>query len=170
MRKTFLQFRELLIFLNLVFILTSCSTHEKTRHVIPSFYYWKTIFNLSDTEQDFLRQCNVQKLYFRFFDVVWDKHLNIPLPVSALQFQSPIHKSFSYVPTIFITNQAMISIPDTMITDVGNKICTKIKQMISILDNKNVSEIQLDCDWNENTREKYFRLIQLIQHNFKNEN
>lgn len=33
-------------------------------------YYWKTVFELNDTERDFLNEHQVKRLYVRFFDVV----------------------------------------------------------------------------------------------------
>ena len=45
--------------------------NKRAEHVPANgIYYWKTIFDLNETERNFLKEHHVKRLYLRFFDVV----------------------------------------------------------------------------------------------------
>ena len=88
----------------LFFLLISCSKNEKP---IIAFYYWKTIFKLSETEKEVLKDNKVSKLYIRYFDIGLNANTTEPIPVSPIHFQENISK-FDIVPVVFIQNKVLL--------------------------------------------------------------
>ena len=84
----------------LFFLLISCGKNEKP---IVAFYYWKTIFKLSQTEQEVLRDNDVSKLYIRYFDIGLQPKTQEPIPISPIRFKENLDQ-FDIVPVIFIQN------------------------------------------------------------------
>ena len=63
---------------------------DYSRQTSNSIYYWRTTFDVSDSEQQFLIDNNVKRLYLRMFDVDMAKrrlYENLsPLPIATIQF------------------------------------------------------------------------------------
>jgi hypothetical protein len=87
-----------------VFLLTACGKNDKP---IIAFYYWKTVFKLSETEKEVLKDNNVEKLYIRYFDVGLNPKTTEPIPISPIHFQGNVSK-FDIVPVVFIQNKVML--------------------------------------------------------------
>ena len=88
------------LFLLSVLIFFSCTS--KTESIPLSFYYWKTNFQLTQTENQFLSDLNVKKLYIRYFDVGLQN--NKAVPVAPVVFnQKPI--GYNVVPVVYIKNE-----------------------------------------------------------------
>ncbi|MDJ1466436.1 hypothetical protein QNI19_36630 [Cytophagaceae bacterium DM2B3-1] len=145
----------------LLFLLQSCSSEHKPH---ASFYYWKSTFRLSKTDSSYLSQLRVKQLNVKFFDVDWNFEAGKALPVAEIRFTEQVPNELSIIPTIFITNRTMVQIPVSQVSDLATKITTKIR---SIADSNHLSikEIQLDCDWSEKSREKFFLLASLVKKN-----
>ena len=144
--------------------------HDYPRNACNSIYYWRTTFNVSEAEQQFITKHNVKCLYLRLFDVDMSKR-NLwetlsPQPIATIQFPDSANLSQvmqqvdECVPTIFITLHALKQIPFHEANDYAQKICTRILNMCSyhgFCDK--VHEVQIDCDWTETTENTYFRLL-----------
>ena len=154
------------IFLFFVFGCTSIPKKE-TRQIERSFYYWKTSFQLSHYEKQLLIDLQIKNLYVKFFDVAWDKAAtNQAYPVAQLYFRDSGYLSkstFNIVPTIFITNESIDKTDSTALPTLAKNIAQLTKQIIKNNNLKNISEIQIDCDWTRATASKYFYLLQLLQ-------
>lgn len=138
-------------------------------------YYWRTTFDVSEAEQQFLIDNNVKRLYLRLFDVDMSKR-NLsdalsPQPVATIQFRDSANLMRvmqcvdECVPTIFITLQALKHIQWHEADEYAPKICTRILNMCSyhgFLDK--VHEVQIDCDWTESTESQYFHLLDELRH------
>ena len=141
----------------MVIVFASCKKEEQTTN--RSFYCWQTNVQYNSAEIARLDSLKIQKLYIRFFDVTWDKSTAQPLPVSLTNISKPIAEKFQIVPVIFITNESL----GQLNSDQINTLAFKISKLIEDLLEKNKvnlpSEIQIDCDWNETTRDNYFLLL-----------
>ena len=144
--------KSLLIFF--VFLLTGCSKSDKP---IIAFYYWKTVFKLSETEKEVLKDNNVEKLYIRYFDIGLHPKSTAPIPVSPIHFQENISK-FDIVPVVFIQNKVLLK-SNIDIDDLAEKTLYLVNQ-INIKNKINCSEIQIDCDWTLGSKENYLKFIQ----------
>ena len=142
-------------------LLVSCGApaSENTR----AFYYWQSDFHLDGQEKQLLSDLGIRQLYIKFFDVEWDEQNSQPSPTALIRFHDPLPGGMHYVPVIFITNQCMEAIPD----DGINELALRISRLLSALMQQGKLPaphmIQLDCDWTQATREKYFTLIDCLK-------
>jgi hypothetical protein len=142
-------------FVGLVFLLLiSCGKNEKP---VVAFYYWKTIFKLSETEKEVLRDNNVTKLYIRYFDIGLYPETKEPIPISPIRFQENIN-SFNVVPVVFIQNKVM-SLPNLDIDDLAQKTVHLVEEM-NAKNKISCQEIQIDCDWTLKSKDNYLKFIE----------
>lgn len=144
-----------LVLLSLLFI----SCNENTKPIV-SFYYWKTIFKLSETEKEILRENNVRKIYIRYFDIDLNPNDTNPIPVTPIRFQETMN-NFDVVPVIYIKNKVMLK-PNIDIEDLAKKTVGLINEINS--KNKIYSkEIQIDCDWTLTSKDNYLKFIDIFK-------
>ena len=136
----------------LVLLLVACST--KTEPVNISFYFWRTNFSLSATEETYLKELNVQKLYIRYFDVALQN--NTAIPVAPIVFTNK-PTNYKVVPVVYIKNEVFLKplATDSLAQNVYNYI-----QQINKTAGVTVDEIQFDCDWSLQSKEHYFAFIE----------
>lgn len=144
--------------LALCLILSACTTHTDTSKTAVSFYYWRTVFKLTANERYTLAQNGVSKLYVRYFDVALQK--GKPVPLSAITFDEPPGAQY-IIPVIYIRNEVMLQ-PALDIDDLVDKVLSYIRQ-INSRHNIASDEIQIDCDWTLNSKEVYFKFIDLLK-------
>ncbi len=145
------------VFLPVVF-LSAC-----TNSVPPaqSFYYWKTVFRLNETELRTLTELNVNRLYIRYFDVVsGDK---MPLPDATIVFKDTLPANIGVIPVVFIVNRVLEELPDDEVPKLAERIWSRIERINHAHEIVDVPEIQMDCDWNVSTRDKYFCLLNAMR-------
>lgn len=128
------------------------------KHSTPAYYYWQSVFRLDTELQQHLQSLQVQHLYIKFFDVDWDETTRQAIPIAPIVFADSIPPSIQIIPTIYITNRTLEQLPDTAIGTLARNISTKLN---GILTNKSIQakQIQIDCDWTTNTRQRYFALL-----------
>ncbi len=143
-----------------VFLLVGCiSCSQSPSTIVPAFYHWQTEFRVDSSEQDFLRQLSVQKLYVKFFDVDWDTHHREAVPLARVRAMRQVGDSLQIVPTVFITNRTLAHLSEKEIPQLSQKIYRQIIRLWPTLSDGSIREIQFDCDWNGSTREKFFALL-----------
>ncbi len=145
----------------------SCGEPILTKPEKASFYYWQTTWAWTEKEQAYSKGLAVDELYVRFFDVDWNEHERVVVPVSPLQLaekHTPLPAHVAVVPTIFITNRAIRNLPDAQIAELAGKVWDKIQaQARDIFPANPLKTVQLDCDWSGETREKYFSLCRALR-------
>jgi hypothetical protein len=147
-----------------------CTTVPSSTTVQPAFYYWRTRFQLSDEERQYLQQSGIKRLYLKFFDVDWDESIGQVVPLAQLETDSSareISQAWTITPTIFVTNRAVQHLEEESVADLANKIERKIWSLSNHLDSATYREIQVDCDWTPSTRERYFQLLGLLRAQLK---
>ncbi len=149
------QLRSGLLILLVVFSLGACSL-VKPRIVQRSFYYWKSNFQLSQADLAYFKRQQISRIYLKFFDVVWS---GSPVPVAEVQLRSRLPQYLELVPTIYLTNQTLERLPKAQVSDLAAKLAQKLRRMLDRNKLGSIDEVQLDCDWNGATREKYFQLL-----------
>jgi hypothetical protein len=153
-------FSFLIIFLVVFFF--SCS-NKSEKEIARGVYFWKTKFNLPKEDISWLKETEIKKLYVRFFDVDWNPNINAAVPVGDVTIETKKVDGVVIIPVVFITNRTFTNLPDSLIAELSNNIYKKISAKLRLFTNQTTNEIQLDCDWTESTREKYFSLIELIK-------
>jgi hypothetical protein len=147
-------------------LLFSSCRQQNHRVVNRSFYYWRTVFDLDSDAQKELTAQGINRLYIRFFDVVFNEALHGAVPQADIRFQSRLNKEVEVVPVIFITNEALIHFPDSLVDSLSSHIATRIRELQKNITSQKIKEVQLDCDWTEQTKEKYFQLLTKIKKDF----
>lgn len=157
------MFNKLLFFyLLLGFVLFSCKENTKDHNVNRAFYYWKSKFSIDSSSTHSLEKLNVQTLYIKYFDVVWDAYDQLPKPVATVRFQTP-PPSCEIIPTIFITNETMLNMQSSEMDALAEKMLQLIKSVTKNNGFDKIRQIQIDCDWNAASKEKYFKLLSTLQ-------
>lgn len=143
-------------------ILSGCAQKKKIE-VQRSFYYWKSIFTLSHTEQSTLDSLSIRKLYIKFFDVDWNKIANAPVPQAQIQFKTQLSTAISIIPVVFITNETLLNSAEERIDTLGKQIANLVQNISENNALQIYPEVQIDCDWTAKTKEKYFWLLKTIR-------
>lgn len=135
----------------------SCNDTPKP---IVSFYYWKTIFKLSETEKEAILDNNVRKIYIRYFDIDLHPKDTSPIPLMPIRFMEKMN-SFEIVPVVYIKNKVMLK-PHLDVEDLAQKTVELIND-INSKNNINSKEIQVDCDWTLSSKDNYLKFIELFK-------
>jgi hypothetical protein len=138
----------------LVFLVIGCSKNDKP---IIAFYYWKTVFRLSETEKEVLKDNSVKKLYIRYFDIGLHPKTTEPIPVSSIHFQENVSE-FEIVPVVFIQNKVMLK-RNIDIDDLAEKVLHLVNE-INTKNEIKCNEIQIDCDWTLASKDNYLKFIE----------
>jgi hypothetical protein len=128
-----------------------------------SFYYWKTVFTLTSKEQRALTALSVQKLYVKFFDVDWDSQKRSALPVAKSIFSQTPPVNTTITPVVFITQEPLQNLDEKGLDSLGLHIGALLSSIATGNGLHLSNEIQLDCDWTQNTKAKYFYLINRLK-------
>ena len=154
------------LLLLLLFMAVSCKEKKEPRQVERSFYYWKSILSVTDFEKQKLDSLKVKTIYLKFFDVDWDEETRQPKPLAKLQAasypQGPVGKlqgGFQIIPTVFITNECIQKIDSSQITALAKNIYALILEIKQANHFDSIPEIQIDCDWTQASKDKYFLLL-----------
>ncbi|MBM7623777.1 hypothetical protein [Sporohalobacter salinus] len=155
-----MRFIKFVLIICLLVTVSACSFNN--RKVNNSFYYWQSTFDMNTQEIKKLNKLNITNLYIKFFDVVWDNQINSPKPVSSIFFKDQIPNKVTVIPTIYITNQTLRKLSQDQVSLLAENIYKKINNILNKNNLNKPPEIQLDCDWTETTKTKYFKLLQFI--------
>jgi len=140
------------ILCSLIFV--SCSNRK---YPTVSFYYWKTVFQLTDAENEALKTNHIKRLYVRYFDVALkDKKA---IPVSPVVFKQS--SQCEIVPVVYIKNEVFL-LPKTEPELLASNILTLIID-ISKSNHISFSEIQIDCDWTIRSRDRFMKFIEVLK-------
>lgn len=144
-------------------LLFSCN-HKRERAIVPGIYYWKTYFRLTDFEKNRLDSLQVEVLYVKFFDVVWEEHIGRVSPVAKLMVKDSVYlRSKKIIPTVFITNEVFYHLDSAAVKTLAANTASLLKKYTALYGLKNIEEVQMDCDWTVTTRDKYFYFLSHIK-------
>ncbi|MEO6524034.1 MAG: hypothetical protein ABIN91_20285 [Mucilaginibacter sp.] len=144
----------------IVVLLAACKPGRK---VNTSFYYWKTVYRQNDTADSYLKRLNAHKLYVRIMDIdMADDGVN-PIPISPITFQNKLPDSLQIIPVVFIVNDVLRNITHARMDDLSRKLNNFVKAKAEQAGKANFNELQIDCDWTQETRDNYFYLLKQIK-------
>ena len=146
-------------------LLAACSGKKNTV-VRPAFYHWRTHLQLTENERLYLDSLSVKKLFVKFFDVDWDEASSRPVPHALVEMDTARLAGLEIVPTVFITNRTLLNVKMEETKGLAVRIFQKINELARPLHGKAdggpriFHEIQFDCDWTGQTKEKFFTLLE----------
>ncbi len=143
-----LSLKMILIFL----LLVQCQSKEPT--ISTGLYYWKTNFQLSPMERQWVDELATKRLYVKFFDIDGNK------PMAEIKWQPYDYQGIEIIPTIFITNRTLNNTGNEDLIYLADNI---VKKLVQLAKGYPFQEIQLDCDWSNSTQLAYFQLIEYIK-------
>ncbi|RFZ82338.1 hypothetical protein DYU05_17160 [Mucilaginibacter terrenus] len=126
-----------------------------------AFYYWRINFALNSGQQDLLKRTADNRLYLRFFDIKWDSRRQQVIPNASLRISTSL-KNIDVTPVVFITNQAFLQTPLSNVDSLAYK-SARLISLIASRNHINYKAVQIDCDWTDATREKYFTYLQALK-------
>jgi len=140
-------------------LIIGCHKKEKPE---KAFYYWKTVFHLSASQEKFLGDLGVSKIYIRFFDVDVNSVSGQLEPRAKIHFKEVVPASYEIVPVVYITNKSFLISNPAEIPDFAANVLNLVNDMAA--NNKiKYKEIQIDCDWTDNSKTKYFSFLKAIK-------
>jgi len=145
-------------FLAFLLILNSC-TNKNSREI--SFYNWKAEAKSTALTDSILKISNTKTIFMHYFDVEAVKEQTTKndgiYPLYVVKDIDKAFKKFNVIPTIYITTKAIKQTRD--IGRLARKIDGLIREIHSDYFDTIPHEIQIDCDWNESTKDTYFTLL-----------
>lgn len=152
---------KLVIFLLLaqVSFLFSCQKREETTR---AFYFWKSSWKTDVYARQMLDSLHSSLIYLRIFDVVWSPHANNVTPAAKLEVKDSLSKYCRYIPVIYITNEALLKTTLDNIPTLAQRM-HDLRSLITKELKLSYTEIQYDCDWSDDTKEKYFLLLKELK-------
>jgi hypothetical protein len=140
----------------IVCLLCLVACRQQAIDIPLSFYYWKTHFFLTNSEQIALQRNNVAKLFVRYFDIEMDDMQ--AKPVSPIVFDQAIPSNIALVPVIYIKNKVFEQSDSAAIGTLCNRVFRLVGQINQSQGISN-SEIQFDCDWTDKTQQRFFYFV-----------
>lgn len=139
-----------------IFLAGLSGCHKKA-DTNTAFYYWKTTLQLDTVQQSLLKNVAGNRLYLRFFDVVWDEKEKQPMPNAVLNVKGPADH-LQICPVVYITNKTM----ENTSPSGADSLAMKVDKLLKKLAGKNhitYRQVQIDCDWTTTTRAVYFSFL-----------
>ncbi len=182
-----------LLFL-LVVILFSCQpSSNRSSSEQRSFCYWDTSFNLDTT---LVKDLDINHMYIRYFDVDWDPLSEEAKPMASLTTNDSIPLNFT--PSVFFTNKVFEKSSNKDLELLSTRVRKRVEEIsanfgnqayynrnieylnsehndsirLSIADEykDRYSEVLIDCDWTEGTRDKFFYFLKCLKKDFSGKN
>jgi hypothetical protein len=149
----------------LLFIVLLANSCEQNKAESNSFYYWKTTYNPTKFENDYVEKHNVKNIYIRCFDVMYETE-NSYKPSNVVLWNQKPNPKINYIPVVFIDKKIFEQIDSVQNKELSKNIMKLCKQ---IFDSQHlpISEIQIDCDWAGLSKENYFYFLKEIKKDVK---
>lgn len=174
-----------IIWMSVVF-LTSCNKAEPKGEC--SFCYWKTNFSFSQSEREIWSETGANHLYLRYFDVDWNPSEQMAMPVSTISDRDTLPCD-RFTPCVFLTNRVFEKSSkeklDSLSIRIKKRILDRSESFASSLyyargneyDEDSInrakdlfeekySDILIDCDWTERTKDNFFYFLEQMKKDF----
>jgi hypothetical protein len=140
------------------------STAAPQRPATRAFYYWRTTFALSAAERTALVEQDVTKLYVRVFDVAWNAQASAPELVGKLNVGKDQHvpPGIEVVPVVFLKHDVFKRLDAAGGAALARTMWTEVERRSELL-GATPRELQLDCDWTESSRDRFFGFVRDVK-------
>ena len=150
----------------------SCGHPDNQPLAHRGVYHWKTTYNPTDWEKQWMKSHKVDRLYIKLFDVepgrLHDKPDWKMVPVATTLFPQELPDDIDVIPVVYITVSAIQELGDLQwnreLKDTyASLIVKRIDDMMRDHWSGTVREVQIDCDWTKQTEQSYFALAKSIR-------
>lgn len=148
----------------------SCTKNDHSKKNI-AFYHWKSKATYNKSYQQAINTTKCNKIYLHYFDIDIDVeqkqswYNNGAFPTYVLKNVSEEYKNFEIIPVVYITNR-VFKTTSLNIPDLSDKIVKLVNQISIAHFDKEIKQIQVDCDWTLKTKNTYFELLKRLQDSF----
>jgi len=146
-----------LLFFQTIFF--GCKPEQKSHPI--QFYHWKSNADIGQTEIEYFKELNSNKLYIRLFDVV--QKGGRPEPTAVLQNFDSKKLNTAYIPTVYFVNEVFYKLSAAENQKLAENVFELIRNISKNYGFENFDEIQIDCDWTESTRDSYFQFLKELK-------
>ena len=108
-----------------------------------AIYHWKTTFNPTPWELQFLKDHHITRLYLHLFDVVPNETKTNVVPAATLRFLQQPPDGIEIVPTVYVSREAIDHVDYT--SYLAERIYDRVSAMMRC-QGIGFRELQLDCD------------------------
>ncbi len=150
-------FRRIILLALVICVFISCKKNSTPK---VSFYYWKTVFTLSEIEREVLKDTDSAKVYLRYFDLILPNGSIEAIPESPVTFKD-LTRNFKIIPVIYITNEVMLNDKEDL-EKLAGKMLDYIAQ-INKVNNIKTSEFQIDCDWTLASKDNFMKFMEILK-------
>lgn len=149
----------------LLFLVAAC--HHANAPLQRAFFYNNSRFILNEQERRLLKDANITRLYINFFTVSWEEKNHRPWPTSPVHIDSAslrwiFQSNIEVVPVVFLSNECLEHIAENKVGAMAERINFLVQAVLKRDISRNKS-ILIDCDWNEDTRDKYFATLRYLE-------
>ncbi|MDR2853710.1 MAG: hypothetical protein LBV31_00195 [Prevotellaceae bacterium] len=169
--------------------LLSCNADTQKDNL--SFCYWKTSFRFSPTEHTTWTETGANHLYIRYFDVDWNEDAQMAMPIETIWVTDTLPCAY-FTPCVFLTNRVFEKSStqqlDTLSLRIKKRILNssqsfaqwlyyarqkeyysrdsdELKHLLAQFEGR-YSDILIDCDWTEKTKDKFFYFLKQLKKDF----
>lgn len=126
--------------------------------VVPALFRWKNAAFLDLGEKDALAAVNPQRVYHKLLDIDWSPTHGAH-PVSVAPFPAEDYPpGMELVPSIYITNKTFLKIDNAGTDQLAFNLLRKLRMECPAV----IHGVMLDCDWTGSTKDRFFRLTQIM--------
>lgn len=150
--------KRLSVFVCFVFVFIACKHKESPK---AAFYYWKTVLQLDNIQSDLLSKAGNNTLYLRFFDVTWNEQKQEVSPNAIVLIDKNL-SGVQVIPVIFMTNVVFERTKAAEVDSLAKK-CNGLINALATKANLSFKSIQIDCDWTDGTKDKYFSFLKAFR-------
>lgn len=147
-----------------VLALPGCEAPAPPRTISPAIYHWKTAFAPTDYEWRVLDSLGIKTIYARFFDLDIEAGRDGIVPLAPIVVPAVPTVGIDIVPAIFITHRSMAHISVGELDTLAARAARKVVSLHARVSTASLREVQLDCDWTETTRERFFGFLSRMRH------
>ena len=151
-------------FLLLLLLFSACKPERK---IDTAFYFWKTRYDGTPLERQYVNSLHAKKLYVRIMDVSLDEISGSPVPVTPIVFKDKLPRGLEIVPVVFISNNILLDTSKPKLHELASRILRFVEAKVQQAGKSKFDELQIDCDWTASTRASYFYLLQEIADGLK---
>ena len=135
--------------------ITACTSHHNKQRS-TSFYIWQNQFDWTNNKANYLKETQTKNLYIKYIEINNQEIITTktcPIP------------NLNIIPVIRIDNTFLSS------NELSNaEKCEKIYSLVNSIylqnSNKNISTLQIDCDYTTANKNNYQQLIKSLQTNY----
>ena len=138
-----------------------------------SIYHWKTTFDINDSEAEFLKKHNIERIYVKMYDVATEHNFLLGksdiVPIATTKFVSAIPDNVEIIPVVYITIEALRAMSGRE-AELAELIVERTLAMCRYNKCGKIRELQLDCDWTSLTKEIYEKLCGIVRKSLRAKN